>query len=111
MRAQMYFTVLSLVMLTVLGILILVGGGYALVRRSHTTVRQLRARGVYPQPGKESDEDVDRLLQHGHRIEAIKVYRGLSRHLSGGTAGSEGRGGRETTGPRTSLGSRGDAPL
>ena len=70
MHAQMYVTVR-------LGILVLLGGGYALVRRSQANVRRLRERGMYPQPGEESDEDVDRLLQHGHKIDAIKVYRAI----------------------------------
>ena len=77
MHAQMYVTVLSLVILIGLGILVLLGGGYALVRRSQANVRRLRERGMYPQPGEESDEDVDRLLQHGHKIDAIKVYRAI----------------------------------
>jgi len=76
MRTSMYVT-LSVGVLIVLGILVVLGGGYALVRRSQTNVRRLRELGMYPRPGEESDQDVDRLLQHGHKIEAIKVYRAI----------------------------------
>ena len=34
---------------------------------------------MYPLQGEEADADVDRLLQHGHKIEAIRVYRAVHR--------------------------------
>ena len=38
---------------------------------------RLRHAGLYPPEGQETSADVDRLLQLGHKIEAIKVYRKL----------------------------------
>lgn len=40
-------------------------------------VAPLRARGVYPEKGKENDEDVLRLLKLGEEIMAIRCYRSL----------------------------------
>jgi ribosomal protein L7/L12 len=37
----------------------------------------LRARGIYPERGKERDEDVLRLLSVGEKIMAIRCYRDL----------------------------------
>jgi ribosomal protein L7/L12 len=42
-------------------------------------IRKLRDAGIYPQAGLESDADVDRLIQLGMRVEAIKVYRTVHR--------------------------------
>jgi ribosomal protein L7/L12 len=36
---------------------------------------QLRNAGIYPPEGLETEADVDRLIQLGHKIEAIKVFR------------------------------------
>ena len=62
--------------------LLLVIGGVLLVllviaRRIDQRTQRLRQAGVYPQQGQETAADVDRLLQLGHKIEAIKVYRAL----------------------------------
>ena len=62
-----------------LAILVFCALGLALVQRSQNRVRQLRDVGMYPQQGEEADADVDRLLQHGHKIAAIKVYRVVHR--------------------------------
>jgi ribosomal protein L7/L12 len=59
--------------------LVLLALGLTLVQRSQNRVRQLREDGMYPPQGEEADADVDRLLQHGHKIEAIKVYRTVHR--------------------------------
>ena len=62
-----------------LALLVVFALGFALVQRTQNRVRQLRDVGMYPQQGEEADDDVDRLLQHGHQIEAIKVYRAVHR--------------------------------
>ncbi len=38
-------------------------------------VAALRAEGVYPAKGTETDADVSRLLAHGEKIMAIRCYR------------------------------------
>lgn len=38
---------------------------------------ELRARGLYPADGHETDEDVLRLVQAGEKIMAIRCYRSL----------------------------------
>ena len=38
---------------------------------------ELRARGIYPEDGHETDEDVLRLVQAGEKIMAIRCYRVL----------------------------------
>ncbi len=35
----------------------------------------LRALGLYPQPGKASDEDVRRLVRAGQQVLAVRLYR------------------------------------
>ena len=40
-------------------------------------VGALRARGIYPEEGKETDTDVLHLLQSGEKIMAIRCYREL----------------------------------
>ena len=47
------------------------------IRASEKKIAELRARGVYPEDGKETDEDVARLLQSGQKIMAIRCYRSL----------------------------------
>jgi ribosomal protein L7/L12 len=37
----------------------------------------LRARGLYPETGKETDADVIKLLKAGEKIMAIRCYRAL----------------------------------
>ena len=48
-----------------------------LVIRGQRKVAALRASGVYPEKGKETDADVLRLLKTGNKIEAIKCYRSI----------------------------------
>jgi ribosomal protein L7/L12 len=36
-----------------------------------------RARGIYPEEGKETDEDILRLVQGGEKLLAIQRYRAL----------------------------------
>jgi ribosomal protein L7/L12 len=48
-------------------------------RSSEKKVAGLRARGIYPQDGKEREEDVLRLLQAGEKIMAIRCYRSLQK--------------------------------
>ena len=50
-----------------------------LARRTQQKTEQLRQAGLYPHEGQETSADVDRLLQLGHKIDAIKVYRKLHR--------------------------------
>jgi ribosomal protein L7/L12 len=37
----------------------------------------LRARGIYPEPGTETDADVVRLIQEREKILAIRCYRAI----------------------------------
>lgn len=39
--------------------------------------RQLIKTGVLPEPGKTTDEDIERLLNNGYKVWAIKRYRQL----------------------------------
>lgn len=38
---------------------------------------RLQQQGLYPESGQETDEDVERLLSMGRKIDAIKVYRAV----------------------------------
>ena len=42
---------------------------------SRLKLAQLRAKGLYPQPGQASMVDVERLLQSGMRVWAVRCYR------------------------------------
>jgi len=61
------------VILIIAGILVIVAA--ASILTTQKKISALRARGIYPKEGKESEEDVIRLLQAGERIMAIKCYR------------------------------------
>lgn len=56
---------------------VLLGLGYYGAYRSQQRLQKLRDSGMLPPAGRESEADVDRLLLHGQKIEAIKVYRAL----------------------------------
>jgi len=58
-----------------LGILLLIAFAVLVNWLSTRRVRKLREQGIYPQAGLETDADVDRLIQLGMKIEAIKVFR------------------------------------
>jgi len=60
-------------------VFVVVALGWVLVRQNQKKVRHLRESGVYPPEGTETDADVDRLLLHGQKIAAIKVYRAVHR--------------------------------
>ena len=45
---------------------------------SHYKLRQLIKNGIYPVKGQESIDDVKKLLQQGHHIFALKLYRSLT---------------------------------
>ncbi len=62
------------ILLVVLAIILVLS---YLNRRSRGTVARLRRTGVYPLEGMETDGDVRRLMEMGHKIEAIKVYRAV----------------------------------
>jgi len=49
----------------------------AAVAASKSRVGALRARGIYPEEGKETDDHVLRLLRAGEKIMAIRCYREL----------------------------------
>ena len=66
-----------LVEVLLLAAFLLVLVGFVANRYTAKKTRSLREAGVYPQEGQETDADVDRLLELGHKIEAIKVYRTL----------------------------------
>lgn len=61
------------------GILVIIAAflalGFFLAQRSRNKAERLRKTGIYPLPGEETEEHVDRLIQGGHKIEAIKVFR------------------------------------
>ncbi|HYC71808.1 MAG TPA: hypothetical protein VEB66_11415 [Opitutaceae bacterium] len=46
-------------------------------RRTGKKIAGLRMRGLYPPEGKESDDDVLRLLEAGEKTLAIRCYRSL----------------------------------
>ena len=50
-----------------------------LAKRHQRKIQRLREAGMFPQKGQETDSDVDRLLQHGYKNEAITVYRFVHR--------------------------------
>lgn len=69
---------MDLTTLAVLGVAAaLLGLGYLGAYRSTQRLQKLRDSGVLPPAGRETDADVDRLLLHGQKIEAIKVFRAL----------------------------------
>jgi len=43
--------------------------------KTQRKLKSLRARGVYPEAGAETDDDVRRLLDAGEKIMAIRCYR------------------------------------
>jgi ribosomal protein L7/L12 len=49
------------------------------IRRSRRHLAALRARGQYPQEGKEREADVLSLLKAGEKVMAIRCYRALHR--------------------------------
>lgn len=57
------------------GMLVVVAGAWA-VRRKRS---RLIADGLYPKPGNEKDEDVQRLLQAGHADMAVRCYQAVHR--------------------------------
>ncbi len=59
--------------------LVLVATLYLVALRNQRKLEQLRNTGMLPPAGRETESDVDRLIQLGQKIEAIKVYRGLHR--------------------------------
>ena len=63
-------------------VLLILGGAIAVtafvaVGRAEKKVASLRARGFYPEAGKEKEEDVLPLLKSGEKIMAIRCYRSL----------------------------------
>ena len=65
---------MSPILMTIAIILVI---GVLLSRLARAQAARLRAEGLIPKPGEETEEHVDRLLQRGHKIQAIKVYRAL----------------------------------
>lgn len=51
--------------------------GVLLAQSTTKKTDRLRGAGLYPQEGQETATDVDRLLQLGHKLHAIKVHRTL----------------------------------
>jgi ribosomal protein L7/L12 len=50
---------------------------FVATRRAERKVAGLRARGLYPESGSETEQDIVRLLQSGEKIMAIRCYRSL----------------------------------
>jgi ribosomal protein L7/L12 len=50
---------------------------FAATAASKKKVDALRVRGLYPEEGRATDDDVRRLLQAGEKIMAIRCYREL----------------------------------
>ena len=44
---------------------------------SQSRIDRSRQQGIYPEPGQETDRDVERLVSMGRKIDAIKVYRAV----------------------------------
>ena len=42
---------------------------------NRSKIKRAQASGLYPKRGQGTDEDVKRLLSHGQKIMAIKLYR------------------------------------
>lgn len=64
-------------LLILIPVLVLIALGLALARQNQRRVRRLHDAGGYPHEGTETDADVARLLLHGQKIAAIKVYRAV----------------------------------
>jgi ribosomal protein L7/L12 len=62
-----------LIVILALVVILLLAANISNARR----VQGLRVRGLYPEEGKEKDDDVLRLLKAGEKIMAIKCYREL----------------------------------
>lgn len=48
-----------------------------LLRSADRKIEEARVRGVYPEAGKETDDDVLRLLESGEKMLAIRCYRAV----------------------------------
>lgn len=57
--------------MAVMGVLFLMNAA----RQQEQRLQDLKDRGMYPDPERASDDDVRRILEAGHKIEAIKIYR------------------------------------
>ena len=57
------------------GIMLLIAFAFVVNWLNTRKIQKLRDDGIYPQAGLETDGDVDRLIQIGMKVEAIKVYR------------------------------------
>lgn len=57
------------------GLILLIAFAFFVNWLNTRKVQKLRDAGIYPPAGLETDGDVDRLLQLGMKIEAIKIYR------------------------------------
>ena len=53
------------------------GAGYVAARSAGHSLSRARRAGIYPPPGKGSDEDVERLARQGEKMLAIRLYREL----------------------------------
>ena len=53
------------------------GAGYLAARSAGHSLSRARRAGIYPPPGKGSDEDVQRLARQGEKMLAIRLYREL----------------------------------
>ena len=55
----------------------LAGAGYVAASSAGHTLSRARRAGIYPSPGRGSDEDVERLARQGEKMLAIRLYREL----------------------------------
>ena len=65
--------IISVILAATLGITV----AFIATRCAEKKVGALRARGLYPEPGRETEQDIVRLLQSGEKIMAVRCYRSL----------------------------------
>jgi ribosomal protein L7/L12 len=65
--------IISVILAATLGITV----AFVATRCAEKKVAGLRARGLYPESGRETEQDIIRLLQSGEKIMAIRCYRSL----------------------------------
>ena len=65
--------IISVILAATLGITV----AFVATRRAEKKVAGLRARGLYPEAGRETEQDIVRLLQSGEKIMAIRCHRSL----------------------------------
>jgi len=58
-------------------IAILIAAGIVLVSLGRRKGPQIPGQGLYPREGEDTQAEIDRMIQTGHKIQAIKAYQRL----------------------------------